>query len=65
MDTFSMGRVVIEAHQFFMAMYSNEMGLVSVKRGEGGKRVTKLTGQLGCATYAGTGQRDPRLERSH
>jgi hypothetical protein len=55
MDTFSMGRVVIDAHQFFMAMYSNEMGLVSVKRGEGGKRVAKLAGQLGCATYAGTG----------
>jgi hypothetical protein len=55
MDTFSMGRVVIEAHQFFMAMYSNEMGLVSIKRGEGGKRVAKLAGQLGCATYAGTG----------
>ena len=55
MDTFSMGRVVIDAHQFFMAMYSNEMGLVSIKRGEGGKRVAKLAGQLGCATYAGTG----------
>jgi len=54
-DTHAMGRVVIEAHQFFMAMYSNEMGLVSVKRGEGDKRVAKLTGQLGCATYAGTG----------
>ena len=54
MDTFAMGRVVIGAHQFFMAMYSNEMGLVSVKRGEGGKRVAKLAGQLGCATYAGT-----------
>src|SRR5687767_14674999 len=55
MDTFSMGRVVIGAHQFFMAMYSNEMGVVSIKRGEGGKRVAKLAGQLGCATYAGTG----------
>ena len=55
MDTFSMGRVVIEAHQFFMAMYSNEMSVVSIKRGEGGKRVAKLAGQLGCATYAGTG----------
>ncbi|MDP8921988.1 MAG: hypothetical protein M3O34_03830 [Chloroflexota bacterium] len=55
MDTHAMGRVVIEAHRFFMAMYSNEMGLVSIRRGEGGTRVAKLTGQLGCATYAGTG----------
>src|SRR5215210_1127014 len=54
MDTFAMGRVVIEAHQFFMAMYSNEMSIVSIKRGDGGKRVAKLAGQLGCATYAGT-----------
>jgi hypothetical protein len=54
MDAFGMGRVVIEAHQFFMAMYSNEMGLVSIKRADGGKRVAKLAGQLGCATNAGT-----------
>ena len=53
MDTQSMGRVVIEPHQFFMAMYSNEMSLVSIRRGEGQKRVAKLAGQLGCATYAG------------
>jgi hypothetical protein len=54
MDTHAMGRVVIEPHQFFMAMYSNEMGVVSIRRGDGGKRVAKLAGQLGCATYAGT-----------
>jgi hypothetical protein len=54
MDTHAMGRVVIEAHQFFMAMYSNEMSVVSIRRGDGGKRVAKLAGQLGCATYAGT-----------
>ncbi len=54
METFSMGKVVIEAHQFFMGMYSNEMSVVSIKRGPDGKRVAKLSGQLGCATYAGT-----------
>ena len=54
MDTHSMGRVVIEAHQFFMAMYSNEMSLTSIRRTADGKRVAKLAGQLGCATYAGT-----------
>jgi hypothetical protein len=54
MDTHAMGRVVIEPHQFFMAMYSNEMSVVSIRRGDGGKRVAKLAGQLGCATYAGT-----------
>src|SRR6266508_2398681 len=32
MDTFGMGRVVVEAHQFFMAMHSDEMSVVSVKR---------------------------------
>jgi hypothetical protein len=55
MDTHDMGRVVIAEHTFFMAMYSNEMGLVSIKRAADGKRVAKLAGQLGCATEAGTG----------
>ena len=54
MDTHGMGRVVIEPHSFFMGMYSNEMGLVSIKAAPGGKRVAKLAGQLGCATEAGT-----------
>jgi hypothetical protein len=54
MDTHTMGRVVIEAHQFFMAMYSNEMSLVSIRRTADEKREAKLAGQLGCATYAGT-----------
>ena len=54
MDTHAMGRVVIVAHQFFMAMYSDEMGLVSIRRTPDGKRAAKLAGQLGCATYAGT-----------
>jgi hypothetical protein len=55
MDTHDMGRVVIAEHTFFMGMYSNEMGLVSIKRMADGKRVAKLAGQLGCATEAGTG----------
>ncbi len=56
MDTHDMGRVVIAEHAFFMAMYSNEMGLVSIKRTADGKRVAMLSGQLGCATEAGTGE---------
>jgi hypothetical protein len=55
MDTHDMGRVVITEHTFFMAMYSTEMGLVSIKRTSDGKRVANLSGQLGCATEAGTG----------
>jgi hypothetical protein len=55
MDTHDMGRVVIAEHSFFMAMYSTEMGLVSLKRRDDGKRVAHLSGQLGCATQAGTG----------
>src|SRR5947207_7558731 len=46
MDTHDMGRVVITEHSFFMAMYSNEMGLVSIKRTADGKRAAKLAGQL-------------------
>jgi hypothetical protein len=55
MDTHDMGRVVVAEHSFFMAMYSTEMGLVSIKRNDDGKRVANLSGQLGCATQAGTG----------
>ncbi len=54
MDTFEMGQVVIEAHGFFMAMYARDVNLVSVQDAGGGKRVAKLTGDLGCATEAGT-----------
>lgn len=54
MDTYTMGQVVIEAHQFFMAMYSNEMSVQSLQAGSGGERIARLVGQLGCATYAGT-----------
>jgi hypothetical protein len=54
MDTHELGRVVIEPHTFFMAMHSHEMAMVSITRGQDGKRVAKLAGQLGCATEAGT-----------
>src|SRR5690348_13265973 len=30
MDTFAMGRVVIEPHTFFMAMYANDITLVGI-----------------------------------
>jgi hypothetical protein len=54
MDTFAMGRVVIEPHTFFMAMYANEVSLVGVYDAGGGKRLARLTGALDCATEAGT-----------
>src|SRR5215212_8693742 len=31
MDTFSMGKVIIDAHSFFMGMYANEISLVSIR----------------------------------
>jgi hypothetical protein len=54
METFSMGKVVIDAHSFFMGMYANEVSLVSIRDAGNGTRVAKLTGALGCATEAGT-----------
>ncbi len=54
MPTFSMGTVTIEEHQFFMGMYANDVAVVSIKRNASGLLVAKLTGSLGCATYAGT-----------
>lgn len=54
METHRMGRVTIEPHAFFMAMYANEISLVSIRQQPDGGRVARLTGQLGCATYAGT-----------
>ena len=54
MDTYSMGKVVIAAHTFFMGMYANEITLVSIRDAGNGTRVAKLTGALGCATEAGT-----------
>ena len=54
MDTFAMGRVVIDPHTFFMAMYANDITLVGIYDAGGGKRLARLTGSLGCATEAGT-----------
>jgi hypothetical protein len=54
METHEMGRVVVDAHTFFMAMYAFDMSLVSIKEADGGKRVAKLTGELGCLTEVGT-----------
>jgi hypothetical protein len=54
METYSMGKVVIEPHSFFMGMYANEVGLVSIRDLGDGRRVANLTGALGCSTEAGT-----------
>ena len=54
MDTYSMGRVIIDPHSFFMGMYANEITPVSIRDLGDGRRVAKLTGALGCATEAGT-----------
>jgi hypothetical protein len=54
MDTFGMGRVVIEPHQFFMAMYADVIGLESVRRAPDGSLTAVLKGSLACTTFAGT-----------
>jgi hypothetical protein len=54
METYSMGKVVIDAHSFFMGMYANDVSLVSIRDAGNGTRVAKLTGALGCSTEAGT-----------
>lgn len=53
MDTNSMGHVVIPPHSFFIGMYANDVTLVSIKRGDNNTLMARLTGSLGCATYAG------------
>jgi hypothetical protein len=54
METFEMGRVVIEPHAFFMAMYADSIALESVQRMADGSLLATLGGSLSCATYAGT-----------
>jgi hypothetical protein len=54
MDTFGMGRVVIEPHAFFMAMYADSIALESIRREPSGVLTASLGGRLSCATYAGT-----------
>ncbi len=54
MDTFEMGRVVIEPHAFFMTMYADSIALESVQRLADGSLLATLGGRLSCSTYAGT-----------
>ncbi|HET9658865.1 MAG TPA: hypothetical protein VFP05_00940 [Thermomicrobiales bacterium] len=54
MDTFAMGRVIAEPHSFFMAMYAHDISLVGIHDAGGGKRLARLTGDLGCQTEVGT-----------
>jgi hypothetical protein len=54
MDTFEMGRVVIEPHQFFMAMYADTVGLQEIHRNADNSMTATLLGSLFCATFAGT-----------
>ena len=54
MDTFELGRVVIEPHQFFMAMYADSVGIESIRQESSGARTATLIGSLFCATFAGT-----------
>lgn len=54
MDTFEMGRVVIEPHQFFMAMYADAVGLDEIRQNANGSWTATMIGSLFCTTYAGT-----------
>jgi hypothetical protein len=54
MDTHEMGRVVIEPHQFFMAMYADSVGLHEIRVNDNGSRTATMLGSLFCATFAGT-----------
>src|SRR5215213_2921786 len=54
MDTFEMGRVVIEPHTFFMAMYADSVGLDEIRQNANGSKTAVLLGSLFCATTAGT-----------
>lgn len=54
MDTFEMGRVVIEPHTFFMAMYADSVGLDEIRQNANGSMTAVLLGSLFCATTAGT-----------
>ena len=54
MDTFGMGRVVIEPHQFFMAMYADTVGIYEIRRNDDGSLTVTMLGSLFCTTYAGT-----------
>jgi hypothetical protein len=49
-----MGRVVIEPHQFFMAMYADAVGLDAVRQNPNGSWTATMLGSLFCTTFAGT-----------
>jgi hypothetical protein len=54
MDTYEMGRVVIEPHQFFMAMYADSVGLDEIRQNANGSWTATMLGSLFCTTFAGT-----------
>ena len=54
MDTHEMGRVVIEPHTFFMAMYADSVGLHEILQNTNGSMTAVLLGSLFCTTTAGT-----------
>src|SRR5215211_3032856 len=54
MDTYELGRVVIEPRQFFMAMYADTVGLHEIHVNADGSRTATMLGTLFCATFAGT-----------
>jgi hypothetical protein len=54
MDTYEMGRVVIEPHQFFMAMYADSVGLDEIRQNPNGSWTATMLGSLFCSTFAGT-----------
>jgi hypothetical protein len=49
-----MGRVVIEPHQFFMAMHADTVGIDSIRRNGDGSLTATMLGSLFCTTFAGT-----------
>jgi hypothetical protein len=54
MDTYEMGRVVIEPHQFFMAMYADAVGFDEIRQNANGSWTASMLGSLFCTTFAGT-----------
>ena len=54
MDTFGLGRVIIEPHQFFMAMYADTVAIHDIRQEPSGALTATLYGALFCATFAGT-----------
>lgn len=53
MQTFEMGEVVIEAHQFYMSMVATSIEQYDVTTGADGTRRVTMRGGLDCATEVG------------